>query len=194
MRKYIILAWALMAIMLFTACKTEEVKTGQDEGFNVDIKPEGDDGQEEDTMKEDSPEGAEEETTSGGDTAVEKTEGDEPIEDSDTGDAELEEAFCDESASLGYISCEESDGELALTIKNSGRTDLEGVSYRFYDSDMNLLGEESELFEFSLHDTKDLIISTGEYTGMKSVDIHPVQSGEICVNKQLVLIPSTNCR
>ena len=108
--------------------------------------------------------------------------------------AELEETLCDESATLGYLSCNYRNGDILLEIKNTGRTDLDGVWYKFYDRDFALIGENSELFGFKLTEIKELSVALANYPNTKYVHIFPVQTNKICANKQLVLMPANSCR
>lgn len=106
----------------------------------------------------------------------------------------LGEDICNEAASLGKISCSYKDKDLSLTLVNAGRGDLDGVVYRFYDVNYILIGEEQDMFSFGVGAEKELTVPLSKYDETKKIDVHPVESGKICSNKQLAVIPTTNCR
>lgn len=109
--------------------------------------------------------------------------------------AKPEETFCDESATFGYMSCSyRENGDITVNLKNAGRTDLDGAWYKFYDAEMNLLGEDSNLSSFKLGESREFSVGLSAYKETKLVHIFPVQTEKICANKQIVIIPSNSCR
>lgn len=107
----------------------------------------------------------------------------------------LEEATCDEAGNLGTVSCFYTDNnDLVYTVKNSGRQDLDGVWYTFFDMNFVDIGEGSDMTPFKIGDELGIKIPLSQYDETKKVEVYPVLTDKICVNKQLVLIPATNCR
>ncbi|MBU0535390.1 MAG: hypothetical protein KKE20_00355 [Nanoarchaeota archaeon] len=103
------------------------------------------------------------------------------------------EITCDEKQTLGYISCADIGEKAELTIRNTGRLGLNGVLVRYYDEGSNRLDEYSEMFSFPVGDQKVLSLSLSNQRLWK-VEVFPITNSDVCINKQLVVIPITNCR
>ena len=105
----------------------------------------------------------------------------------------LPEIKCGESQTLGYIGCANMEDTAELTIRNTGRADIDGVFIRFFDEGDTRVDQYSELFSMPVGTDKVVDIPLNNPRLWK-VEVFPVTEGEVCINKQLVVIPRTNCR
>jgi len=121
--------------------------------------------------------------------------GDDSEEDTQIGSgANLVDITCDEKQTLGYISCNKIDATKAeLTIRNTGRVDLDGVYFKFFNDGDVQVDQYDNLFAFPIGDDKLLDIPLSNKQLWK-VEVFPVEGNNFCGNKQLVIIPITNCR
>lgn len=180
---------AILAILLLflTACKTVDVDQPQTaEGIEIVI-----------THEETTPDTGEViqgTPTETPEETPEETPDEIPAQTTTTTSTSLGEDKCDEAAVLGFLGCLYEGEDLLITVKNTGRGDLQGVFYRFYDASYNKLGAEADMFDFNMGVEKELQVPMSNYPYTKKVDIHPVQGNDICSNQQLVVIPTTNCR
>lgn len=176
-KKIIVLSICSILVLLLAGCETQykKVPASSDEGFRIVISP--------DENETAAVEGSKSNLTEA--PAVQKK-----VESG----ARPEEVECREAATLGYVSCEYDIYDVKLSVKNSGKLNLTGVWMHFYDKEFNLLGEDSDIFEFALGDTKEILLKTSLYPKIERVEIFPIESGKICINKQLVLTPEDSCR
>ncbi|PIN86934.1 hypothetical protein COV19_01920 [Candidatus Woesearchaeota archaeon CG10_big_fil_rev_8_21_14_0_10_44_13] len=182
MRKLVYLAFVL-SILLVSACKVQEA--GQQEAKPVNMVIDSQTPQQAETeILDEKPEEVVQQNATQENTA--------PVQEAKP-KVELSDNTCGEAATLGKISCVYKDNDLSIELKNAGRDNLEGIVYRFYDVNYVLIGEEQEMMGLKVGETKEYTIPLSKYDETKKVDVHPVEGGKICSNKQLVVIPNTNC-
>lgn len=176
-KKKAVLSICLIIVLLLAGCKTQykKVPASSDDGFKIILSPD------------------ENETAAVGGDKSNLTEAP-AVQNKVESGAKPEEIKCTEAATLGYISCDYDKYDVKLSVKNTGKLNLTGVWIHFYDKSLNLLGEDSDIFEFALGDTKEILLKTSLYPKIERVEIFPIESGKICINKQLVLTPENSCR
>lgn len=177
MKKIILTIAVLAALIAFAGCSGKQAEP--EKGVNMVISPEG---------KESAPAAAPSEPS----PAPEASAQAEPQPEMRSGEA-LPEIKCDERQTLGYIGCAGLGDKAELTIRNTGRADLDGVFIKFFDEGDIQVDQYPELFSMAVGNEKVLDIPLNNPRLWK-VEVFPVTGGQVCGNKQLVVIPTTNCR
>jgi hypothetical protein len=107
--------------------------------------------------------------------------------------SELPESICDEKETIGFVKCvKQASGDSELTVKNSGREDLDGVYIKYYKG-ADVIGSKSEMSSLSAGNSSTVLLELKTYSADK-VEVFPVWNGNFCSNKQILIKPSDNCR
>ncbi|MFO8015924.1 MAG: hypothetical protein R6U32_02365 [Candidatus Woesearchaeota archaeon] len=122
------------------------------------------------------------------------------MEDTDEGTEEVTDKFkCDESATIGFKKCDQlANGDAEVTILHQGMGTLTGAELYLYDENEEIIEETSMIgvVEGGTEETYTLPLS--DYPQTYKVEIKPIMEtggkDKICVNQQVVVIPSTSCR
>ena len=100
---------------------------------------------------------------------------------------------CDEGETLGFLKCaKQASGDSELSVRNSGREDLAGVYIRYYKGS-EVVGSKSEMSALSAGNDSTVLLEVKKYEADK-IEVFPVWSGSVCMNKQIQIKPETNCR
>lgn len=187
MRNICLFAILSLLLLLISGCEEKkETPIIRGEPIYIDIGPEIDVNNTEEIVEipaEEAPQ-----TNATADMPENKTE-----EKPEEAKIDLTEINCDEKETFGFISCKKlADGNAELKIKNAGRVDLNGAYIRYYDKTLKLAGERLESFEFPVWGDKNFTLEVKKYSSRK-IEVFPVTQDNICINKQLVVIPNTNC-
>ncbi|MFO8016506.1 MAG: hypothetical protein R6U32_05365 [Candidatus Woesearchaeota archaeon] len=185
----LIIAFSLAILLLLAGCSgKQEVTKG--EGIDVVVGPEK--GQE--TTPEQEPQDKQESPDEDAPEEQEEPSTDETGMGAGEPEKDLEEIKCDEKETFGFIGCTGlSSGDAELTIRNSGRVDLDGALIRYFNEDGELLASSTEMFSLDVGEDTMITLENSE-NHPKQVEVFPVKGSHVCINKQLVVIPMTNCR
>ncbi|HLC99243.1 MAG TPA: hypothetical protein VJC00_04520 [Candidatus Nanoarchaeia archaeon] len=103
----------------------------------------------------------------------------------------LEEANCDESATIGYKACSLIEGgDVDFTILHQGAGALKGFQYYLYDMNGEKIGEDSQMMAVEGGAEATLTLPVSKFTGVERVEIRPVMNlagvDSICKNQRVI--------
>ena len=109
---------------------------------------------------------------------------------------------CNEEQNLGFLKCiKQASGDSELSIRNSGRGDIDGVYVRYYKG-ASIVGGKSEISASSAGNGTAALQVGDDYTvsleikkyEADKIEVFPVWNGNVCINKQMQIKPEINCR
>ncbi len=172
----VIITVSFIMLLLLSGCSSKEATSG--EGVEIVVGPED----------------AENATTEAPASADQDAAEDVTDVSEETPQEELSEMKCDEKETFGFLGCSGlPSGDAELTIRNSGRVGLEGAHIRYFNRDYEVVASSTHMFDLAVGSDKNLALKNSEHNP-KRIEVFPVRDGSICINKQLVIIPVTNCR